>query len=317
LSSSPTVLNNTIVGNYADYGAGGIGCLDHSDPLIAGNIISANSTNERGGGINCYNSNPIISNNVISVNSASVSGGGIYCFESSPTITNNTITGNSAYVSGGGIYCELVSNPVITNTIFWADSASYSPEIDFDDSSSPYFAYCDIQGGWGGEGNIDLLPLFRDPVNGDYHLMSVVCGDSSDSPCIDAGDPTIFDSMLDCDWGLGTERSDIGAYGGVRIPTDADEEQTPEIPREFTLSQNYPNPFNAATRIEYNLPSASDVTIDIYDILGRKVEALVSENQHSGYHFIIWDASDHSSGMYFYRLQANEYVETRRMVLLK
>ncbi len=318
LSSDPTISYNIISGNSSEGDGGGIYCID-SDPVIFRNTISGNSNYEgAGGGICCrYNSNPDIYGNTISGNSTVLYGGGIFCSESSPTITNNTITGNSAYVSGGGIYCELVSNPIITNTIFWADSASYESEIDFDDSSSPYFTYCDIQGGWAGEGNIEVDPLFRDPDNGDFHLMADSCGDVYNSPCIDAGDPAIFDSMLGCDWGLGELRSDMGAYGGEGIPTDVEEEQIPEIPMQFLLSQNYPNPFNASTIIQYSLLEASQVRIEIYDILGRKVETLVQGEQPAGYHKHVWDASDHSSGIYFYRIQAGDYAETRKMVLLK
>ncbi len=315
LYSNPTITNNIINGNSSE--VGGIYCSE-SSPTITNNTITGNSAYVSGGGIYCERvSNPIISNNVISANSASVLGGGIYCSESSPTITNNTITGNSAYVSGAGIYCKLVSNPVITNTIFWADSASFSHEIDFDDSSSPYFTYCDIQGGWGGEGNIDSDPLFRDPDNGDFHLMADSCGDLYNSPCIDTGDPAISDSMLGCDWGLGAERSDMGAYGGARIPTDVDEEQIPEMPMQFLLSQNYPNPFNATTTIVYNLSIASDVTIAIYDILGRKVKTLISATQPAGTHSVVWHAGPLSSGIYFYRIKAGEYFSTKRCIILK
>jgi hypothetical protein len=69
--------------------------------------------------------------------------------------------------------------------------------------------------------------------------------------------------------------------------------------------------------IQYSLPSAADVTIVILDILGRKLETLVNARQSAGYHQIVWDASNHSSGIYFYRIQAGEYAETRQMVLLK
>jgi hypothetical protein len=69
--------------------------------------------------------------------------------------------------------------------------------------------------------------------------------------------------------------------------------------------------------IQYSLPEASYVTIDIYDILGRKIETLVQGVQPAGYHQVIWHASNQSSGTYFYRIQAGEYDETRKMVLLK
>ncbi len=316
-NSNPTIFNNLINENSANGRGGAIHCSGNSNPTINYNTISGNSAAHYGGGISCSRSNPTIMGNSITGNSAILRGGGILCYESNPIIMNNCFTRNIAYFSGGGIYCELVSNPLITNTIFWADSASYSPEIDFDDSSSPYFTYCDIQGGWAGEGNIDIDPLFRDPENGDFHLMADSCGDVYNSPCIDAGDPAIFDSMHGCDWGLEELRSDMGAYGGEGIPTDVDEEQIPEIPMQFLLSQNYPNPFNAFTVIQYNLPEASDVNIEIYDLLGRRVETLIQTEQQAGHHQVTWDAKNTSSGMYFYKIQAGEYDETRKMVLLR
>jgi sugar lactone lactonase YvrE len=86
--------------------------------------------------------------------------------------------------------------------------------------------------------------------------------------------------------------------------------------KHFTIA-NYPNPFNASTVIQYNLPSSSDVTIEIYDILGRKIETLVQGEQPAGNHQVTWDAGYQSSGIYFYRIQAGEYTETRKMVILK
>lgn len=88
-------------------------------------------------------------------------------------------------------------------------------------------------------------------------------------------------------------------------------------PDNFRLYQNYPNPFNATTTIRYNLPGASDITIEIFDLLGRKVETLVQGEQQAGYHQVVWDAEGKSSGMYFYRIQAGDFIETRKMVVLK
>jgi len=85
----------------------------------------------------------------------------------------------------------------------------------------------------------------------------------------------------------------------------------------FSISQNYPNPFNATTAIQYNLPEQSQVIINIYDILGRKVQTLVNKQQPTGYHQVIWNANDKTSGMYFYKIQAGEYSEAKKMVLLK
>ncbi len=89
------------------------------------------------------------------------------------------------------------------------------------------------------------------------------------------------------------------------------------IPNQFSLSQNYPNPFNAQTTIQYSLPIQSDVSIDIYDILGRKIETLAEGMKPAGNHQAIWDAGDQASGMYFYRIKAGNKIETKKMMLMK
>lgn len=89
------------------------------------------------------------------------------------------------------------------------------------------------------------------------------------------------------------------------------------IPEEIALLQNYPNPFNASTTVEYDLAKTCYVFIEIYDLLGRKIEILLNDHQQPGRHRVIWDASDYSSGIYFYRIEAGKFIETRRMLLLK
>ena len=83
------------------------------------------------------------------------------------------------------------------------------------------------------------------------------------------------------------------------------------------ILQNYPNPFNLSTVIKYELPTQSRVTIDIYDILGRKVTTLRNDVQPAGYYQMRSNAQNLSSGMYFYKIQAGDFVETKKMILLK
>jgi hypothetical protein len=90
-----------------------------------------------------------------------------------------------------------------------------------------------------------------------------------------------------------------------------------DLPNNFSISQNYPNPFNPVTTIQYMLPISSDVTLEIFDILGRKVDALVDSRQQPGNHQITWNAADKPSGIYFYKISAGDFTETKRMVLLK
>ena len=88
-------------------------------------------------------------------------------------------------------------------------------------------------------------------------------------------------------------------------------------PHEFTLSQNYPNPFNPTTVINYQLPKASNVKLSIFDALGQEVNMLVNESQNAGNHKIEWDASALPSGVYFYRIEAGDFTQTKKMLMVK
>jgi hypothetical protein len=90
-----------------------------------------------------------------------------------------------------------------------------------------------------------------------------------------------------------------------------------ELPKEFVLMQNYPNPFNPATVIRYSLPVQSYVSLKVYDVLGREIATLVSEVLPAGTYEQRWNAAGVSSGVYFYRLKAGGFVETKKLVLLR
>lgn len=89
------------------------------------------------------------------------------------------------------------------------------------------------------------------------------------------------------------------------------------LPTEYTLYQNYPNPFNPTTTIKYDLPNTSDVSLIIYDILGRKVKELVNTKQQAGRYEIQFNASNLASGVYIYQLIADKYFSSKKMILLK
>jgi hypothetical protein len=88
-------------------------------------------------------------------------------------------------------------------------------------------------------------------------------------------------------------------------------------PIKFILDQNYPNPFNPSTTIEFDLSKTSEVTLKVFTILGEEVATLLSASLFSGSHSVEWDASNLASGVYLYRLQAGDYVETKKMVVMK
>jgi len=89
------------------------------------------------------------------------------------------------------------------------------------------------------------------------------------------------------------------------------------IPDRFTLGQNFPNPFNPSTKISWQSPVDSWQTLKIYDVLGNEVATLVNEYKPAGVYEVQFDASQLSSGIYFYKLQAGNFVEIKKMVLLK
>ena len=95
-----------------------------------------------------------------------------------------------------------------------------------------------------------------------------------------------------------------------------------ELPDHFSLHQNYPNPFNPNTMLRYDLPELSFVTLTIYDLLGRTVITLVNRIEEPGYKSIVWNATDKlnrpvSAGVYLYRIEADNFRQTRKMILLK
>ena len=94
------------------------------------------------------------------------------------------------------------------------------------------------------------------------------------------------------------------------------------VPATFTLHQNFPNPFNPITTLSYDLPEDSGVRLTIFDMLGNEVATLVNTNQQAGFKSVKWNATDSmgrpvSAGVYLYQIQAGEFVQTKKMVLLK
>jgi len=93
------------------------------------------------------------------------------------------------------------------------------------------------------------------------------------------------------------------------------------LPQSFNLSQNYPNPFNPTTKIKYQIPELSFVTIKVYEVLGNEVTVLINEEKQAGSYEVefsaIGGATNLSSGIYFYRLQTPNFIQTKKMILLK
>jgi sugar lactone lactonase YvrE len=106
------------------------------------------------------------------------------------------------------------------------------------------------------------------------------------------------------------------AFYSKTIPTDKNT-LTNNIPDIYGLDQNYPNPFNPSTKINYQLPITNEVELSIYNLLGQKVATLVDEEQRAGYHQVEWEASGFASGIYYYKIEAGEFQDVKKMIFLK
>ena len=341
LNSSNTVIdlknneitNNIVETNVESWGvAMHLGGLRSAESRIENNHFIGNhyigSGTFYGGAMYISNSHPMVVNNIINNNEANL-GGGIYLVNNSqPEFINNTIFSNTANNAGGGFYSNQTTLTIL-NSILWENLAPSGSQI-CNNGGFVNVNYSDVEGGWSGMGNIDLDPELMDTVltSGDTLFACL----QYSSQCIDAGDPdSIYNDPEDPNnlgyalwpsWGM--VRNDMGAYGGPgaiewRIITDVNEilQFTNKIPTAFKLLQNYPNPFNPSTKIKYLVNSLQKVILKVYDLLGREIATLVDEEKPAGTYVLTWNAANLPSGVYFYQLKAGNYIETKKMVLLK
>jgi hypothetical protein len=111
---------------------------------------------------------------------------------------------------------------------------------------------------------------------------------------------------------------DIGyATAPLDPPSSIEDNKPGKLPQDFSLLQNYPNPFNPSTTIEFNVLKNSDVTLRIFNILGEEVATLVSGSLSAGSYTYHWDASNQASGLYLYQLESDDFLKTRKMILMK
>jgi len=262
-------------------------------------------------------------------NNKSWIGGGLACRSSSPLLLNVTISNNYAKLCGGGISCSFGAYPKLINSIIWNNHKNEIGSYYKGDSNTIAIAYSDVKNGQDSivakadghiavkwlDGNITADPLFSDTSNNDYSLQE-------NSPCIDVGiQDTILlyndnqDTIIIPRIDYAGQAPDLGAFEFG--PTKLESEQY-VFPKDILLYQNYPNPFNPKTSIEYQVSLPSYIKLSIYNILGQKLQTLVSQTQSVGNYTVQWDASNFPSGIYYYRLSTKQgFVQTRKMVVLK
>ncbi len=202
----PTLTRCLVFENWAGYGGGVY--AHEADAKIADCVFTWNVGDVQGGALHGRDCQPILTGCTITNNSA-WEGGGLFCDAADAVIVNCTFYGNWAY-QGGSLYCYWGASPALTSSILWGSSPDEISVV----TGDPVVRYCDVRGGWVGEGNIAALPRFADVEFEDFHLTGA-------SACIDAGLPdfdppgaTDADGLLrvwDGD-GDGTPTVDMGAY---------------------------------------------------------------------------------------------------------
>ena len=249
-------------------------------------------------------------------------------------LTNATIADNYQgveFVEDGDSPSMQLKNTIVAfneNGIYTAGTNFSSPALTL--------RYCDVFGASetdfqgvytamptsGSVGNVSVDPQFVAHASDtseeyDYHLQA-------SSPLIDAGDP----SMTEAD----SSTINMGRYGGTAeytsVSSDGESSTKPAVlktedtPLVFSLSQNVPNPFNPETIISYALPQSEQVKLVIYNVLGQEIRTLVNAFKPAGRYRVVWNSRDDfgrsvSSGVYFYQITAGEFLDTRKMLILK
>jgi len=326
-TSHPIEISNLTIQNGMSTGKGGGISLKMVGDLLLKNIRVNNNHAQIGGGIYIEGEGsesfiPTVvhfENAIISNNSAENYGGGVSLSGDviSSIIKNVTVVNNFATNGGGGIQSgSLGDYAIIVNSIFWNNQPTNVDGMVF-----PYYSNIDIPNG---SNNIFTDPLFvNDSTN--FNLLD-------GSPCIDEGTEflvvdlstymlpgTVPDTIININdedyYGLAPDMGAIEYQSILHLDRDL-------LPKQYILHQNYPNPFNPVTSLWYDLSEDGLVNITIYDMMGRVVKTLVNSSQTAGYKSIRWNATNDrnepvSAGLYLYTIQAGEFRQTKKMVLLK
>ncbi|MDP1677197.1 MAG: right-handed parallel beta-helix repeat-containing protein [Bacteroidota bacterium] len=333
IGNSSIIRNNIIIRNTNSASillsgagsSGGAASISNGTVLLSNNRITHNSVPNLGGGIIIYADPtipaiPVVTmvNNIIMYNTAGRYGGGVWLYSPSSSLSsvNNTIAMNTAGIGGSGLCIDVNANINVLNTILWNPAGT---ELKIFAGGSVNAQYSNIRGGLVGTGNINSDPLFKSTNNDSLGIFV------SGSPCKNAGvnTATVGGLVITAPYQdyYGTVRPttstpDIGAYEdgtwtGVR------ELILNHLPTSFGLSQNYPNPFNPTTTIRYALPVSGNVKLAVYDLLGREIATLVNEEQSAGWKEVQWNALQVSSGIYFYKLSAGNFIDIKKMLVVK
>jgi hypothetical protein len=224
---------------------------------------------------------------------------GVYVYKPNGDIYTHNDSNNfggdvfSADAEGIIVYTCPLNNPVDNGEGFIVVSDQRTDKSDFeffDRVTWEHLGTLNITG----VSNTDGIASYSYPLP-DYPL-GVFAAQNNDATVVVVGWDKIFDEIREA-------ATDVKSQG--------------VIPDGFKLFQNYPNPFNPSTKIRYSIPKRSNVVIEVYDILGKKITTLVNEEKPAGAYELTWNAVGMPSGVYFYKIQAGSFVETKKMILLR
>lgn len=241
----------------------------------------------------------------------------------------NRCTVSSSTASGGGVLALSGAAVSGRNNIVWDNTAFTNPNV----SGTINFTYSDVQGGLAGTGNINSNPLFvQNPPNGWFFLSQTAAGQSQNSPCVNASDPTT--PMI-----TGSTRTDLIQDAGIVdmgfhwwLAADQIERlnlnlgDDPEVlPLEGTMApqsmelriENHPNPFNPSTTITLWLDQTAPTNLAVYDASGRMVERLHQGNLDAGAHDFLFSGAALPTGVYLYRADCGGRIATGKALLVK
>jgi len=189
-----------------------------------------------------------------------------------------------------------------TGTITWNinpdSTGKYSLQIFFQNYGTPQTGSIQLDGS-------TVVPAVSFAADADSTGMSVL------SPYFDiaagAHTLTLTGAAVNVDF---VQLTRVIPQGPTSVPTDG-------LPYTYNLDQNYPNPFNPATQINFSLANVSNVRLEVFNILGQRVTTLIDTRMEAGHHTVQFDARNYASGVYFYRLQAGDFRDQKKMMLLK
>ena len=297
----------TFIAGFGGTENGGALRIENSSPTLR-DLRVTESFAWSGGGIALENSGSLLESVIVDNCDAFGEGGGIYVSGGAPLLRNVSLLANDAAQAGGGIAIAAGATVTMATCLVHGNEGH---GIFIDDSGASLAISCsDVQGNVPGDysgnasdqtgmnGNIAADPELCNFAGRDYHLASY-------SPCLPENNDC---AML------------IGKYGAGCWMTPAAGD-SPSAP--FALEQNVPNPFNPRTEIRFALPAAASVSLEIFDLAGRRVrELLAGRTYPGGTHALSWNGRDDAnrslpSGVYFYRLESGQRSLTRKMTLLR